>query len=167
MKISSRQVHGFYLTSKLLLTQASHGTSVCCLPFVFEEAPVNLRHLTSPPRERDHCDKASTQPADVWVCRWGVALCYDDICSSQCSHTGVLLRHWCGVSCWDINTHPVLFWVHDWCGQCPDPSLSHPVRHYRDRITTVPALKPPVWACKSRQSYFILREPWRAKCMPL
>lgn len=44
--------------------------------------------------------------------------------------------HWSGILFSDINTHPVLL---NWCGRCPDTSLSHPVRHWE----TEPPV--PVW----------------------
>lgn len=90
----------------------------------------------------DHCDETSTEPADVWVCRWGECLLlWWHLLSAVLSHWSSIW-HWCGISCGNTYTHPMLLLAHDWCGQCPDLWPSHPVRHYRNWFTTVFAWSP-------------------------
>lgn len=119
---------------------------MACLSAACDSPPPDI----TPQREHDRYDKTSTEPAAAWVCRWwgrGVGglpllLLWWHLLLAVSSHWSFeMALMWCFVLRYKFAAR-VLLLVRDWCGHCPDPSLSHPVRLYRDRITTVPARSP-------------------------
>lgn len=146
-------------------------------------------HLTSLPKKRDHCDKIYTQPADVW----GGGMPLSSIKEETALYNLFTLKTAYFLSCvkcchqsWQRYLYFYFFsnfferklrWH---CWSCWCDRIKHILCFFRfnpmtpgcltllekARATTI-SLKPPVWTCKGRQWYFILREPWRAKFMPL
>lgn len=120
---------------------------MACLCAACDSPPPDI----TPQRERDQYDNTSTEPADAWVCRWwwrwGVGglpfllLWWHLLFAVSSRWSFQMALMWCFVLRYKFAAR-VLLLVHDWCGHCPDPSLSQPVRLYRDRITTVPARSP-------------------------